>query len=74
MRKLKFTFHRVALNQVYISYVLPILEYSSVVWDTCKIQDSNTIEKLQNEAAWIVTGLSRSVSLVNFYRECGCVH
>ena len=31
MRKLKFTLSRIALNQIYVSYVLPIIEYSSVV-------------------------------------------
>ena len=31
------------------------------------------LEKLQNEAARIVTGLTSSVSLVNLYRECGWV-
>ena len=54
-----------------MSYVLPILEYSSIVWDGCTAQDSNALEKLQNEAAMIVTGLTRSVSLQNLYRECG---
>ena len=46
-------------------------EYSSVVWDGCSAQDSNALEKLQNEAARIVTGFTRSVSLENLYRECG---
>ena len=71
MRKLKFTLNRIALNQIYMSYVLPILEYSSIIWDGCTAQDSNALEKLQNEAARIVTGLTRSVSLENLYRECG---
>ena len=65
MRKLKCTFHRVALNQIYVPYVLPVLEYSAIVWDNCTAQNSNTLEKLQNEAARIVTGLTRSVSLDN---------
>ncbi|MCG8048002.1 MAG: endonuclease/exonuclease/phosphatase family protein [Candidatus Thiodiazotropha taylori] len=73
MRKLKFTFHRVALNQIYISYVLPILEYSSIVWDGCSVQDCQSLERLQNEAARLVTGLTRSVSLNNLYRECGWI-
>ena len=33
MRKLKYSFSRQALNQVYISYVRLVLEYSSVVWE-----------------------------------------
>ena len=73
MRKLKYTFHRVALNQIYLCYVLPIFEYSSIVWDNFTVQDSSTLDKLQNEAARIVTGLTRSVSLENLYRECGWV-
>ena len=73
MRKLKNTFNTQALNQIYISYVLPILEYSSIVWDGCTSQESQTLEKMQNEAARIVTGLTRSVSLFNLYRACGWV-
>ena len=46
MRKLKYTFHRVALNQI----------LSSIVWDNCTVQDSSTLDKLQNENARIVTG------------------
>ena len=32
---------------------------------------SESLEKLQNEAARIMTGLTRSVSLENLYKECG---
>ena len=71
MRRLQFTLTRAALNQIYLSYVRPILEYSSIVWDGCTVVSSNSIEKLQNEAARIVTGLTRSVSLENLYKECG---
>ena len=49
------------------------MEYSAIVWDNCTIQNSNTLEKLQNEAARVVTGLTRSVSLENLYKECGWV-
>ena len=35
MRKLKYTIGRKALNQIYISYVRPLLEYSSLVWNGC---------------------------------------
>jgi len=70
MRKLKFTLSRVALNQIYMSYVRPLLEYSSIVWDGCNKRDSEALEKIQHEAARIVTGLTRSVSLDNLYKEC----
>ena len=71
MRKLKLTLSRVALNQIYFSFVQPIREYSSIVWDGCSQQDSISLDRLQNEAARIVTGLTRSVTLENLYRECG---
>ena len=44
---------------------------SSIVWDGCTSQDLNSLEKLQNEAARVVTGLTRSVSLEKLYKECG---
>ena len=72
MRKLKYNFSRIALNQIYISYVRPLLEYSCIVWDGRTTEQSNTLEKLQNEAARIITGLTRSVSLERLYKECGC--
>ena len=70
MRKLKYEFGRLALNQIYISYVRHIFEYSSIVWDGCSEQNADLLEKLEHEAARI-TGLTRSVSLENLYKECG---
>ena len=37
----------------------------------CSVSCLDSVDKLQNEAARIVTGLTRSVSLENLYRECG---
>lgn len=71
MRKLKYVFSRRALNQTYISFVRPVLEYSSIVWDGCTVEQRNSLEKLQNESARIVTGLTKSVSLDRLYNECG---
>ena len=71
MRKLKYRFSRQALNQMYMSYIRPILEYSSIVWDGCSEQDKTALERLQHEGARIVTGLTRSSSIANLYKECG---
>ena len=71
MRKLKYTLSRNALNQTHLYHLLPIIGYASLVWDGCTQQDSNTLQKIQNEAARIVFGLTRSVSLVKLYNECG---
>ena len=54
-----------------MSYMLIVIEFESIVWNRCSEQDSQTLQKIQNEAAWLVTGLTRSVSLENLYKECG---
>ena len=71
MRKLKYRFSRQALNQMYISYIRPLLEYFSILPDGCSEQDKAALERLQNEAARIVTGLTRATSIANLYKECG---
>ena len=54
---------------MYMSYLLQIVEYASVVWNGCSKQDSQTLQKVQDEAAGLVTGITRSLSFV--YKECG---
>ena len=63
--------HKKALNKIYVSFLRPIIEYSSTVWDGCTAYEKDSLEKIQNEAARIVTGLTRSVSLENLYSEIG---
>ena len=71
MRNLKYKLRRKTLNQLYISFLRPLLEYASVVWDNCTQYEKETLERIQHEAARIVTGTTRSISLVNLYKEIG---
>ena len=48
MRKLKYPIGRNALNQMYISYLLQVVEYASVVCNRCSEQDSQTLQKIKN--------------------------
>ncbi|XP_053380289.1 uncharacterized protein LOC128548821 [Mercenaria mercenaria] len=73
MRALKFKLKRNTLNQIYISYMRPVLEYASIVWDGCADYEKHSLEKLQYEAARIVTGLTRSVSIDRLLNEIGWV-
>ena len=50
------------------------MEYSCIVWDGCSDRCADSLQKLQNEAAKFVTGLTRSVSITNLYSECGWQH
>ena len=43
---------------MYMFYLLPVVEYASIVWDGCSEQNSQTLQKIQNEAARLVTGLT----------------
>ena len=73
LRKLKMKISRRCLNQMFLSFVKPILEYADrdVVWDSCSNENANRIEKNQLEAARIITGLTRSTHLDNLYNEIG---
>ena len=47
------------MNQIYVSYLRPLLEYAAIVLDEC----------IQYEAARLVTGLTRSVSIEKLVKE-----
>lgn len=71
MRKLKFILDRKTLEKVYLTFIRPVLEYADVVWSNCTNNDKNELDKIQNEAARIVTGASKLVSLCNLHKETG---
>ena len=48
MRKLKLSFSRKTLNQISFSYLLPVLEYASIVWDGGAVHNSDILDKIQN--------------------------
>ena len=47
MRKVKFLLSRKTLKQIYISFLKPILEYASDIWDDCKQYEKDNLEKIQ---------------------------
>ena len=71
MRKLKFLLDRESLNRIYISFIRPTLEYADIVWNNCTQYEINQIEKVQQEAARIVTGATRLISIELLYKETG---
>ena len=56
LRKLKFKLKRNYLENIYLTFIRPILEYASEVWLNCGQFNSNRLEKMQIEAAGIVDG------------------
>ena len=71
MRSVKFKLRRESLNQIYNSFLRPILEYASVVWDNCTVAEKDSLEKIQHEAARFVTRTTISIILNNLYHEIG---
>ena len=71
LRSLKYKLCRKALNQIYLSYLRPLLEYASVVWDGCTLYEKKKPDQIQYEAARLVTGLTRSVSTEKLIKEIG---
>ena len=69
MRKLKFEFDRKSLETIYLSFIRPILEYGDTIWDNCTQYEKAELDKIQNEAARIVTGTTKLVSIENLYEE-----
>ena len=71
MRKLKFQLSRKSLQIIYFSFIRPLLEYADVVWDNCTQYEANELEKMQHEAARIVSGATKLVSIDKLLKEVG---
>jgi len=69
MRTFKFTLDRKSLLSIYTTFIRPILEYADIVWDNINTQDEIELEKIQQEAARIISGGTRLASLQNLYNE-----
>ena len=71
MKKFKFDLDRKSLDIIYTSFIRPLLEYGSGFWDNCTLQEKQNLEKIQLEAARIVTGATKLVSFQALYNETG---
>ena len=71
LRRLKFLLDRLSLQTIYFSFIRPILEYGDTVWDNMYEYHKEELDKIQNEAAKIVTGCTKLVSLSDLSRESG---
>jgi hypothetical protein len=65
LRKLKYRLSRQNLEKLYLIYIRPIFEYACEKWDNCGVCYSTKLEKLQLDAARIVTGLPIFTKQIN---------
>ena len=71
MKALQYRLDRETLETIYFSFIRPILEYGSAVWDGCAQTDSQLLENVQLTAARTVTGAMRTTPNVKLYEETG---
>ena len=69
LRKLKNYLDKITLEKIYFSYVRPIMEYSSIVWDNCTVAQSFILEQAQLDAARIITGAVKGTKHRLLYKE-----
>ena len=71
LRKFKFILDRKTLEKIYLTFIPPILEYADVVWDNKTLFLINKLENVEIEAARVVTGGIRLLSINSLYIETG---
>ena len=60
------------MENIYITFIRPILEYSSEVWVNCGAVNSDRLGKVQTEAARIVAVLAPFYLLWNLVGNVNC--
>ncbi|XP_033751862.1 uncharacterized protein LOC117335784 [Pecten maximus] len=71
LRRFRFKIDRNSLQTLYFSFIRPILEYGDIVWDNLTIQQCQSLENIQLEAARIITGGTKLTSHAKLYEETG---
>ena len=71
LRKLKSMASQILFESMYSTFIRPLLEYAGEAWDNCTLADSERLDKIQLEAARIVTGIASYASLLSIYKETG---
>ena len=71
LRSLTYRLTRQSLQKLYTSFIRPILEYGSSVWDNCSQAMKLEVEKVQLSAIRAITGGKKGTSHNKLYQETG---
>ena len=71
LRGLKCKLSRRSLEVIYNSFVLPILEYGDIIYDGCGVGNDIKLNKVQHDAAKIVSGAMYGTSSEKLLQELG---
>ena len=73
LKPLKFILKIKTLDALYKSLVRSCLDYADIIWDGCTETDSDLLEKLQIDAARLVTGAIKGTSRESLLKETAWV-
>jgi hypothetical protein len=71
LRGLMYRLDRKSLEKIYMSFIRPLLEYSSVVFGNCTGMEKAKLEGVQLAAARVVLGATRGTSHAKMYKDLG---
>ena len=71
MRSLKYLLSRRALEQIYFVFIRPIIEYGDVLYDGCGLMNGAKLNKVQYEAAKIVSSAMHGTSYDLLLQDLG---
>ena len=71
LRFLKYKLLRRSLELIYLSYIRPLLEYGDILYDGCGVANSIKLNKIQYEAAKIVSGTTHGTSSTLLPQDLG---
>ena len=71
MRTLKFRICRKSLEQIYHTFIRPLLEYCDAVWDNCSTENKKQLESIHTEAGRIITGATKLCSIEKMFSDLG---
>ena len=71
MHTLKFRISRKSLEQIYCTFIRPLIEYCDTVWDNCSAENKKQLESIHVEAGRIITGATKLCSIEKLVSDLG---
>ncbi len=71
MRKMSYRLNRPILMRLYTSYIRPVLEYGSVLFDDFSVETMDMLDSIQHHAALTCTGAFATTSKLLMLKEVG---
>ncbi len=65
----KYRLNRKSIEQCYLSFVRPIMEYGSVIFDAANKEDLDILTEIEKEALRVITGARKRCIIENLYND-----